>query len=81
MVFMRGAVYEPPAPEFPYILVFFDADSDVRVIRVVDSREAGMALLEKMSKSFAHLGLAELNGDAQGTSSDETQHSSGVDHR
>jgi hypothetical protein len=60
MVFVTGTVYEPPAPEFPFILVFFDAEGDIRVIRVVESAEAGRALLDKMTESLAQFGLAEL---------------------
>jgi hypothetical protein len=60
MPFVTGTVYEPPAPGFPYILVFFDADGDIRVIRVVESAEAGRAVLDTMTKSFAQFGLAEL---------------------
>ena len=60
MVSVTAAIYEPPAPHLPHILVFFDKDGDVRVIRAVESRSAGIALLEKMAGIFAHLGLPEF---------------------
>jgi hypothetical protein len=63
MVFVSGAVYEPPSPGFPHILVFFDADGDIRVARPVESAEAGRALLEKMTEAIAQFGLAELDPD------------------
>ena len=62
MISVKGTVYEPPAPGFPFILVFFDPEGDIRVIRTVESAEAGRALLEKMTRTFARFGLAELKG-------------------
>lgn len=70
MVFVAGTVYEPPTPDFPVIVVFFDAQGDIRVIRAVASAEAGKTLLEKMQESFAHLGLAELKIPAQDAETD-----------
>ena len=60
MISVMGVVYEPPAPEFPFILVFFDPEGDIRVIRTVESAEAGRALLDKMTRTFARFGFAEL---------------------
>jgi hypothetical protein len=60
MVFVTGAMYEPPAPQLPHVVVFFDHDGDVRVIRAVDSRSAGIALLEQMAETFADMGLPEF---------------------
>jgi hypothetical protein len=60
-----GTVYEPPAPEFPFILVFFDQEGDIRVIRTVESVEAGKTLLEKMTKTFARFGFAELKSASE----------------
>jgi hypothetical protein len=60
MVFVTAAIYEPPAPQLPHVVVFFDNDGDVRAIRAVDSRSAGLAVLEKMAETFAALGLPEF---------------------
>jgi hypothetical protein len=60
MVSLTSAIYDPPEPQLPHLVVFFDGEGDVRVIRAVDSRPDGMALLEKIAENVADLGLLEF---------------------
>jgi hypothetical protein len=55
MISLTSAVYDPPQPELPHLVVFFDGEGDVRLIRAVQSCSAGMAFLEKMAQTFADL--------------------------
>jgi hypothetical protein len=57
---LMSAVYDPPEPQLPHLVVFFDGEGDVRVIRAVDSHSDGIAPLEKMAENVADLGLLEI---------------------
>jgi hypothetical protein len=65
MAYVTGVIYEPPAPQLPHVVVFFDNDGDARVIRALDSRSAAIDLLEKMAETFANLGLPEFRAVTQ----------------
>jgi hypothetical protein len=65
MAYVTGVIYEPPEPQLPHVVVFFDNDGDARVIRALDSRSAAIDLLEKMAETFANLGLPEFRAVTQ----------------
>jgi hypothetical protein len=57
---LTGAVYEPPAPGLPFVVVLFDPDGEIRVTRAADSAAAGETVLMNIKQNFHELGLAEL---------------------
>lgn len=48
-----GAVYDPPAPGLPLVLVIFDAEGSVMAAKSVDSREIGERLLYDLMEEQA----------------------------
>lgn len=62
---LEGAIYDPPTPEFPYIVVLFDEKGDVRVVRAVDSRPAGIALLDQIRHRLAEFGYQAPRGKSR----------------
>jgi hypothetical protein len=60
MTYLTGAVYSPPMPGLPFVVVIFDPDGKIRVTRAVSSAEAGQSVLTKIGQSLDELKIAEF---------------------
>ncbi len=60
MIYLTGAVYAPPSPGLPFVVVIFDPDGKIRVTRAVDSAEAGENVLMRIGQSLDQLNIAEF---------------------
>lgn len=51
MAYITGAVYDPPNPKLPLVVVLIGPDGEVLTARVVPSHQAGEKLIEEVLNS------------------------------